>query len=608
MNTLKLCESELCKYMREMTGEKGEIRLISGDDKDLFREHIEIDVQSGKGVIRGNRPRALLLGVYEFLRRCGCRFVRPGRLGEQVPKRDISDMTVHADITPANRHRGITIEGAVSLQNVLDIVEWAPKAGFNSYFLQFRTAYEFFDRWYSHARNPLLAPQAFTHGDSENFVEKIVAAIKERDMIYHAVGHGWTAACLDMEGESWKVKEASLNEEQRSMLASVNGKREFFGGVPLNTQLCYSNPKVRARMAEEVVKYAKSHREADVIHFWLADNYNNVCECENCAKKRFSDWYVMMLNDIDRRLTEEGIDVKICFLVYFELYWPPLTERIINEDRFIMMFAPLMRTYTQSYAGAKPSAMPEYKLNQIKYPRDIGAYLGFLENWQKIFKGDSFDFDYHLMWDINRDFGGEALAEILYRDVRSLKDMGLNGFMSCQVQRAFYPSGLAFYVMGRALFDGAADFAGLREEYYSAAFGKNAEFAKKIYSEIEEKVPFAYFEGGRTDSDLKKILPGLKEVKAFLERVASDLPEGENETCRESLAVLGFAANNVAKFLNVIILKTEGAPPEETARAEEERKRYFNSNEMRFQPYADGFYVNMITEGLIASRETGIYA
>ena len=212
------------------------------------------------------------------------------------------------------------------------------------------------------------------------------------------------------------------------------------------------------------------------------------------------------------------------------------------------------------------------------------------------------------MWDINRDFGGEALAEILYRDVRSLKDMGLNGFMSCQVQRAFYPSGLAFYVMGRALFDGAADFAGLREEYYSAAFGKNAEFAKKIYSEIEEKVPFAYFEGGRTDSDLKKILPGLKEVKAFLERVASDLPEGENETCRESLAVLGFAANNVAKFLNVLILKTEGAPPEETARAEEERKRYFNSNEMRFQPYADGFYVNMITEGLIASRETGIYA
>ena len=49
----------------------------------------------------------------------------------------------------------------------------------------------------------------------------------------------------------------------------------------------------------------------------------------------------MMLNEIDRRFTEKGIKTKICFLVYLDLYWPPETERIHNEERFLMMFAPI---------------------------------------------------------------------------------------------------------------------------------------------------------------------------------------------------------------------------------------------------------------------------
>lgn len=35
---------------------------------------------------------------------------------------------------------------------------------------------------------------------------------------------------------------------------------------------------------------------------------------------------------------------------------------------------------------------------------------------------------------------------------------------------------------------------------------------------------------------------------------------------------------------------------------------FFNERELRFQPYADGFYVNMITDGIVACEKTGIYA
>ena len=77
--------------MLAMTGERGEISLFAGADTDRFRERCEIEVKGGRGAITANCPRALLLGVYAFLRECGCRFLRPGEKGELVPKRKISE-------------------------------------------------------------------------------------------------------------------------------------------------------------------------------------------------------------------------------------------------------------------------------------------------------------------------------------------------------------------------------------------------------------------------------------------------------------------------------------------------------------------------------------
>lgn len=129
MTTITLCERELADYMLRMTGEKGSIALFSENGASFLEEHYTIDVTGGRGSIRANRPRALLLGIYDFLRRCGCRFLRPGKTGEVIPRVPLESIDVHAEVSPASRHRGFTIEGAVSLENVLDLIEWAPKAG-----------------------------------------------------------------------------------------------------------------------------------------------------------------------------------------------------------------------------------------------------------------------------------------------------------------------------------------------------------------------------------------------------------------------------------------------------------------------------------------------
>ena len=599
MTTREFCKSELNKYVKKITGETGAIELYCADGADLFEERYVINVTGGKGSITASRPRALLLGVYDFLRRVGCGFLRPGDNGERIPRKPLGKLTAHAEVVPSARHRGITIEGSVSLENVLAIVDWAPKVGFNSYFIQFRTAFEFFDRWYG------KRGEKFTEEKSAEFVRRIISEIKLRDMVYHAVGHGWTTACIGVQANGWKGAELALPDDKKGLLAETGGSRKFFNGIPLNTHLCYSNPEARKLMAEEVANYAQAHPEIDVLHFWLADDSNNVCECAECRKKRISDWYVMMLNEIDSLLSERNLSGKICFLVYLDLYWVPKSESIKNPDRFIMMFAPIFRTYTTPYSDVCNGKPLEYEYNKVKYPNDASTYLRFLRDWKNIFAGECFDFDYHLMWDINRDFGGERLAQVLFEDIRVLEKLGMQGYMSCQLQRAFYPNGLAFYLMGRALADSELSFDAIRNEYYEGAFGGAAEYASDFYKMLERTVSFKFM---KEEESGDAALPGFYEAQKQIEKELARMPEPDDEICAESLAILRFAAENTLNIVNVLVLQLTGADENSVKKADEKRKKFFNDGELRFQPYVDDFYQNMIVDGIIAAKKVGIYA
>jgi hypothetical protein len=456
-----------------------------------------IQVSDGVGVLRGNNPRALLLGVYRFLKEIGCAWVRPGRLGERVPQKELTALNVCLEEAAALRHRGICIEGAVSEENLLEIIDWAPKAGFNSYFIQFREAYTFFERWYAHWYNPTLPKEPFGVDQARSIVGKAVEAIKLRGLLYHAVGHGWTCEPLGIPGLSWVPETYALDEKTRSFVACVNGKREIWQGIPLNTNLCYSNPEVQDLLIQSIVDYLLAHPEVNYLHFWLADDRNNQCECPECCRATPSDEYVRILNRLDEELTHRGMRTHLVFLLYFDLLWPPAVERIRNPQRFTLMFAPFTRTFTNSYPESLPAVrpIPVYQRNLLVFPEDIAENLAFLQNWQAVFTGDSFDFDYHYWRDHYNDPGDYQTAETLYRDIRHLKGIGLNGLMSCQVQRAFFPSGLGMTVMGRALWDGHADFNEIAREHFAQTFGPEGELARRYCAQLSGLFDPRYFRG-----------------------------------------------------------------------------------------------------------------
>src|SRR4029453_14284547 len=169
-----------------------------------FDDAISIATEAANGIICGTNPRSVLLAVYRYLHLLGCRWVRPGVDGEYIPAVKLAHTKVHMAEKPSYRHRGICIEGAVSYEHVRDLIDWMPKVGLNAYFFQFRGGFTFFVWWYSHMGHPTRQTHGFTVDQARTLVRQVAAEAKKRDLVYHAVGHGWTCEPFGIRGLGWE--------------------------------------------------------------------------------------------------------------------------------------------------------------------------------------------------------------------------------------------------------------------------------------------------------------------------------------------------------------------------------------------------------------------
>ena len=77
-------------------------------------------------------------------------------------------------------------------------------------------------------------------------------------------------------------------------------------------------------MTFAIADYAENHENVTYLHVWLADGYRNHCECENCKKKRPSDFYMMIMNELDAELESRNLDTRIVFIAYVDTMYPPV--------------------------------------------------------------------------------------------------------------------------------------------------------------------------------------------------------------------------------------------------------------------------------------------
>ncbi|MBN1935737.1 MAG: DUF4838 domain-containing protein [Anaerolineae bacterium] len=438
--------------------------------------------------IAGRNARSVLFGVYAFLEMQGVRFVFPRVDGEVVPNIEGVALPETPIVELAHyRHRGVCIEGATSLEHALGMIDWCAKKRMNTVFLQFLSSRYFYNQWYERRYNPGYAAESLDEQEALVLDDQVIAAMKKRGLIFHRVGHGWTGAAVGLPRSGWVIADEPVPSDKVRWLAEVDGRRDLFRGIPINTELCYSYGPAFAAFVETIVSYCEQHPELDVVHVWLSDATNNKCECAECRRLSISDWYAKLINALARELARRVPKMRFVFLCYIELLWSP--EQVeIEADNAILMFAPIARCYGHGFANAACDdghPWPRPPLNQFSASRHNAFYLDALRGWRARFGGDSFDFDYHLMWDNWRQLTDTVQARIIHQDLQHLHDLGLDGIVSCQSFRAFYPSGLAMTVLAEALWNPAPSFETLRGHYLEAAFGLNARFAGEYLDQVE---------------------------------------------------------------------------------------------------------------------------
>ena len=580
-----------------------------------FDDAIRIEVADGAGFITGSNPRSVLIGVYRFFREAGCAFVRPGRNGEFVPERDSSEIKVCVSERAAYRHRGLCLEGSASYENVADLIDLAPKLGFNAYFTQlFRPAFSF-RRWYGHQKNPCLPPEPLADADIDAFVLEYDRELARRGMLHHRIGHGWIPKVLGITSGAWH--EANRDDEadraKLELTALVNGKRGLFEGSGIDTNFCLSDRRAAELLTDEVVKFARANPQLRCLHFWLADHANNQCECEKCAGKRPADQYVELLNLLDEKLAAAKLDTRIFFLVYLDLLWPPVTAKLRHPERFTLSFAPIRRSYSVPTAEDAGHDMKPFVRNGFLPDGAAGAALPYLAAWRKTFGGECVVFDYHYMWDYLNDPAGTICARIMEQDVADLKKLGLAGMLSCQNQRVFLPNGLGTALMGEALWSGKADFSARAKRYFCAAYGEDGEAAREYLEKLSRDFDPPTLRGEHPVKSAENVIkyraiPDF--IDGFFPTVRRNLEKELPSAQRRSWECLAFHARLCKRIAAVLAACAAG---DGTGAAEkwEKLKTFVCENEADYKCEFDVFEFILVWESkilprLTAKRETGV--
>ncbi len=461
-----------------------EFDLETPEMKDPMTDDIlYIDIENGSGIIAGSNIRSILLSVYRYLNKAGCRFIRPGKDGEIIPSRDMSAFSLKYRHAASYPFRGECIEGAVTVEQVIDTVIWSPKVGMNMFMIQQVVPYNLMSRWYKHLSNTRLEDENVPFEQYCRFTEDIEKVIKKVGLQYHGPGHGylfepWGIHYLD------RTVEYNFSDEAIAASALVKGKRGLYSRSPNFTQLCYSNPDVRKKVVDWLVAFVLKKPFLDFLHIWLADSINNQCECENCAPHRVSDLYVTLLNELDAALTAKGLDTKVVFILYIDTNWPPLYAKFNNPDRFIMLTAIGGRNFKDTYdPNEYEGPTPPYVRNNYTISTDFPLIRRFIDEWKGAFDGPKFSFEYHLYAAHYNDPSYVNFAKVFPRDAKTIKSYGFSGIMNCMTQRCAFPTALPIAVYSETMLDSSIEFEAFEDDYYRNAFGTNFTVAKDyLYS------------------------------------------------------------------------------------------------------------------------------
>ena len=442
---------------------------------DPWIDEVLVRSLDGRLILAGSNPRSVLFAVYTYLDRLGFAWIVPGPDGEIVPRlkdipRGCHDVHHRASLI----YRGFGLAGAFDAEIGEQFVQWMARNRFNHLFLEGDTRRSSYQQ--ALGRKVSLA-------EARRFDGRLIRAAKQRGMIFEKMGHGWTAWALGIPPGAPRRKEHRLTGEQRGMAAELRRARGIRKIPPGNTQLCLSDPKSHRRMTELICRYAGSHPQLDVLAVWMADGFNNWCECPKCQKVHPSDLWVRLINRISREVHKVRPELRIEVLSYSALMEPPPHERIdASPGNVILMYAPFLRCYLHRLDDPRCVSDSPLKTfppaNRLHHPMN-NEFFRFFKGWLKHFKGTNYVFDYYCWLPIKRDFFEGNVPETICRDMQSYPSHGITGCVDCSRAQSFWPTPLARALQARASWDASVDYRVHRRRLLELAFGEHADAVDK---------------------------------------------------------------------------------------------------------------------------------
>ncbi len=503
--TIRYAAEELQKYLGIMDSTIDTEIVVSGEVSDgaitlgiladlgrndsdvedyMLDDVIDVEVNKLSGIIAGSNERSVLMGVYELLKSAGCAFVRPSPDGDFVPKKAMADHSFTYRKKADFRFRGQCIEGAISYEHVFETVKWMPKVNMNLFMIEQIIPYNYMNRWYRHIVSTRKG------WDPEPPYEQYAAwclqlekDIKKFGLQLHVMGHGALNEPFGVRHMISGMK-YTVSEDVKKALALVDGVRDIHGNSPFFTQVCMSQEWVQDKIVNWLANYLEEKPYIDFLHFWLADNINNHCECEECKKHHPSDLYVRMLNKLDAELTKRGNPAKIIFIMYVDTLWAPIVEKLNNPSRFIMTTA-----WELDNISGERSPLPLPKWERNHYPsidQSFGTCLNFIDQWKPAFDGAKFIYAYWLYTEHFTDPGYMNFSKGIASDLKKLDQTGFDGIMSDQTQRAYFPTALPASMIGEIQFDKNTDSEKYIENYMKGCFGADYKLAQNYLQTVSD--------------------------------------------------------------------------------------------------------------------------
>ncbi len=637
--TVDFAAEELKKYLRMMMPYSGEITIkYEPDATDGFRlglmsdfsldtsevddivldDILHIDTDKEGGIIAGSNPRSVLLAVYRYLTINGCRWLFPGIDGEFIPIKDIEPVVYHkmADC----RYRGWCNEGAEFQQNMMEVIEFIPKVGMNIFMIECFIPYDYYSYYYNHRFNTeIREPEPVTPETILQWKRQCETEMSKRGLQSHDIGHGWTTRGfgIDPDGKNFAnasdEERAEIVEKARPYLALYDGKRDIIKNEPWYTNFCMSNPEARAIVAKDVADYAESSTNVDFLHVWLSDSVNKHCECDECVKKTTSDWYVMLLNDIDDELTSRGLDTHIVMISYYDTLFAPEVEKINNPRRFTLLLAPITRTYTESVEQRPVSTdtLPKYERNKVVLPTENDVGIAFAKSWKETCDVDVIIYEYHFWVNQVYEPSGVRFAEIIHNDIKGYKYHGFGGTIEDGSQRSFFPNGFPIYTYAATLFDNSVDFEQLKEDYYSHIYGEDWREVVAFLEKIGDAFDHKFFAGEKSaDKSVgmyynPAVGEKLRKVAGYVAEFAPFVEAHKNMPMRVqtvSYRLLNRYLEYVEKMAAFVTVKAFGA-------GKEAKKMYrdflvdFGRHELEIERYYDHVIFGKAMEWRVLKKE-----